>query len=135
MSTWKIVWNFITGKGTGVVDYLLTTLKTTLNNLGDVTKDKIVAVLNMAMKVLSVAKAVRIFIPVKWQVSYELTIIALNTLITSLQDLELTGTELRAVIEGYNKAYDAWMAPDDETCVTLSEDANGVFGIRNSEAR
>lgn len=134
MSTWKIVWNFITGNGTGVVDYILTALKLALNNLGDVTKDKLLAVLNMAMKCLSVAKAMRIFIPVKWQISYELTLVALSTLITSLQDLDLTGAELRAVIDGYNKAYAAWMAPDDETCVTMSQDSNGVFRIHN-EAR
>lgn len=131
ISKWKIVWNFITGGGVGVVDYLLTVLKNTLNGLGDVTKEKIQAVLNLAMKILSVAQAVRIFIPVKYQLAYDLTIKTLQTLIASLQDLEITGTELKALIDGYNEAYAAWMAPDDETCVDLVEGPNGSFAVRS----
>lgn len=131
ISKWKVVWNFITGGGVGVVDYLLTTLKTALNGLGDVTKEKIHAVLNLAMKILSIAQAVRIFIPVKYQLAYDLTIKALQTLIASLQDLEITGTELKALIEGYNEAYAAWMSPDDDTCVDLVEGPDGVFSARS----
>ena len=91
ISKWKIVWNFITGGGVGVVDYLLTVLKNALNGLGDATKEKIQAILNLAMKILSIAQAVRIFIPVKYQLAYDLTIKALQTLIAALQDLEITG--------------------------------------------
>lgn len=131
ISKWKVVWNLITGGGVGVVDYLLTTLKTALNGLGDVTKEKIHAVLNLAMKILSIAQAVRIFIPVKYQLAYDLTIKALQTLIASLQDLEITGTELKALIEGYDEAYIAWMSPDDNTCVDLVEGPDGTFSARS----
>lgn len=130
ISKWKVVWKFITGGGVGVVDYLLTVLKNALNGLGDVTKEKIQAVLNLAMKILSVAQAVRIFIPVKYQLAYDLTIKALQTLTASLQDLEITGAELTALIDGYNEAYAAWMSPDDETCVDLVEGPNGSFAAR-----
>lgn len=130
ISKWKVVWKFITGGGVGVVDYLLTVLKNALNGLGDVTKEKIQAVLNLAMKILSVAQAVRIFIPVRYQLAYDLTIKALQTLIASLQDLEITGAELKALIDGYNEAYAAWMSPDDETCVDLVEGPNGSFAAR-----
>jgi hypothetical protein len=127
ISKWKVVWNFVTGGGVGVVDYLLTVLKDALNGLGDATKEKIHAVLNLAMKVLSVALVVRIFIPVKYQLAYDLTIKALQTLVASLQDLEITGTELQALVNGYNEAYAAWMSPDDETCVDLVEGPDGTF--------
>jgi hypothetical protein len=131
ISKWKVVWNFITGGGVGVVDYLLTVLKDALNGLGDVTKEKIQAVLNLTMKILSVAQVVRIFIPVKYQLAYDLTIKALQTLTVSMQDLEVTGTELKALIDGYNEAYAAWMLPDDETCVDLVDGPNGSFAARN----
>lgn len=125
LSKWKLVWGFISGQGTGVVDYALGVLKQALGGLGDATRDKIVAVLNLAMKVLSIAKIVRVFIPVKWQLAYELTVKALVTLIESLQDLELTGEELHAAILQYNKAYAAWMSPDDDTCVELAKQSDG----------
>ena len=127
ISKWKVVWNFITGGGVGVVDYLFTVLKNALNGLGSATKEKIQAVLNLAMKVLSIAQAVRIFVPVKYQLAYDLTIKAIQTLIAALQDLEITGTELKALVDGYNEAYAAWMSPDDETCVDLVEGPDGTF--------
>lgn len=130
ISKWKVVWSFITGGGVGVVDYLLTVLKNAINGLGDATKDKIQAAINLAMKILSIAQAVRIFIPVKYQLAYDLTIKALQTLTVSLQDLEITGTELQALINGYNEAYAAWMLPDDETCVDLVEGPGGTFAAR-----
>lgn len=131
ISKWKVVWKFITGGGVGVVDYLLTVLKNALNGLGNVTKEKIQAVLNLAMKILSIAQAVRIFIPVKYQVAYDLTIKAIHTLIASLQDLEITGAELYALINGYNEAYAAWMSPDDETCVELVEGPGCTVSARS----
>ena len=131
ISKWKIVWNFITGGSTGVVDYLLTVLKNALNGLGDVTKEKIQAVLNLTMKILSIAQAVRIFIPVKYQFAYDLTIKALQTLTASMQDLELTGAELQALVGGYNEAYAAWMSSDDETCVDLVGGPSGTFAARS----
>lgn len=134
ISKWKVVWKFITGGGVGVVDYLLTVLKNTLNGLGDVTKEKIQAVLNLSMKILSIAQAVRIFIPVKYQLAYDLTIKALQTLVASMQDLEITGAELQALINGYNEAYAAWMSSDDETCVDLAEGPGGTFAARSYRA-
>ena len=117
ISKWKVVWSFITGGGTGVVDYLLGLLKQVLGNLGNPTREKIQAVLNFTVKILSVLKAVQIFIPVKWQVAYMLTIRMVEQIVDSLQDLEVTGAELKAIVDGYNEAYAAWMGPDDETCV------------------
>lgn len=131
ISKWKLAWKFITGGGVGVVDYILTVLKNTLNGLGDVTKEKIQAVLNLTMKILSIAQVVRIFIPVRYQLAYDLTIQALQTLVASLQDLEITGAELQDLLNGYNEAYAAWMSSDDETCVDLVEGPDGAFATRN----
>lgn len=131
ISKWKLVWNFITGGGVGVVDYLLTVLKNTLNGLGDVTKEKIQAVLNLTMKILSIVQAVRIFIPVRYQLAYDKTINVIQTLVTSLQDLEITGAELQALLNGYNEAYAAWMSPDDETCVDIVDGPDGTFVARS----
>lgn len=130
ISKWKVVWKFITGGGVGVVDYILTVLKDTLNGLGDVTKEKIQAVLNLTMKILSIAQVVRIFIPVRYQLAYDMTIKALQTLVTSLQDLEITGAELQDLLNGYNEAYAAWMSSDDETCVDLVDEPDGTFAAR-----
>ena len=129
ISKWKVLWKFATGGGVGVADYLLTVLKTALDGIGDATREKIQAVLNLAMKVLSVAQAVRAFVPVKYQLAYDLTVKAVQTLIASLQGLEVTGAELKAVIGGYNEAYAAWMSPDDETCVYPAEGPDGTFAI------
>lgn len=131
ISKWKLAWKFITGGGTGVVDYGLTVLREAVNGLGDATKDKIQAVLNLAMKVCSLAQFVRAFIPVKWQLAYELTVKAVQVLIAALQDLDLTGEDLKAVINGYNEAYAAWMSPDDETCVDLVKGPDGTFAARS----
>lgn len=131
ISIWKLVWSYVTGKGVGVMDYALTVLKNAFNGLGDATKERIQAVINLAMKVLSIVQAVRILIPVKYQLAYDLTVRSVQSLIAALQDLEITGAELKAVIDGYNEAYAAWMSPDDETCVDLVEGPNGSFTARN----
>lgn len=131
ISKWKVVWSFVTGGGTGVVDYLLGLLKQVLVNLGAPTKEKIQAVLNFTVKILSVLKAVQIFIPVKWQVAYLLTLRMVEQIVGSLQDLEITGAELKAIVDGYDKAYAAWMSPDDETCVDLVEGPDGTFAARS----
>jgi hypothetical protein len=83
------------------------------------------------MKILSIAQVVRIFIPVRYQLAYDLTIQALQTLVASLQDLEITGAELQDLLNGYNEAYAAWMSSDDETCVDLVEGPDGAFATRN----
>lgn len=116
ISSWKVVWNFITGGGVGVVDYLLGLLKQVFAGLGDPTKEKITATLNFTLKVLAVVEVVRVFIPARWQIAYSLTVAAIRKVAESLKDLEITGEELQAIMDGYTKAYEAWKGPDDDTC-------------------
>lgn len=114
----KLVWCFVTGGGTKVVDYVLGLVRDALNRLSNPTKDKIQALLNFLEKALSVVKAVQVFVPVKWQTAFLLTVKALERAIEALKDLDITGEELSGVVEAYNGAYAAWMSPaDDETCV------------------
>ena len=134
ISRWKIIWKFITGGGTGVVDYLLAVLRNALNGIGDANKNRILAVLNLALKVLSIAKFMRVFIPVRWQIAYDLTIKAIGTLVSALQDLEITGEELKVAIADYNAAYAAWMQPEDETCVEMVKGPFGTFVAKVREA-
>lgn len=117
MSRLKVLWYVIRGRFTDLADYGLTLLKGRVAGLADPTKDKIRATLNFALKVLSVLTVVRVFIPVKWQAAYSLTVLAVEKVVSALQDLEITKEELTGVIAGYNEAYAAWMSPDDESCV------------------
>lgn len=113
----KLVWNFIFGGGTsGIVKYLLTSLKNAFASLPDTTKEKIQAVLNFTKKILSVLSAIRIFIPTKWQTAYDKTLDAINEIVDSLADLEITKEELDGIIQKIGDAIKYWTDDDDETC-------------------
>jgi len=117
ISKWKVAWSFLTGGGSKVADYLLGLLKQALDNLSNPTKEKLQAVLNFALKILSVLQVVKIFVPVKWQTAYLLTVKAVESVVSALTDLNVTGAELQAIIKGYDEAVAAWLLPDDGTCV------------------
>lgn len=117
ISSWKVVWNFLTGGGTKVVDYLLGLLNNAISQIGNPTREKIQGVLNFAKKILSTLKVFQVFVPVKWQTAFDETVKAVEVLIDALSDLKVTGEELDAVVEAYKKAYAAWQGPDDESCV------------------
>lgn len=117
MSKLKVFWYVIRGRFTDLADYGLTLLKERVAGLADPAKDKIRATLNFALKVLSVLTVVKVFIPVKWQAAYALTVIAVEKVVSALQNLEVTKEELAGIIAGYNEAYAAWMSPDDESCI------------------
>lgn len=113
----KLVWKFLTGGSAGVVEYALGVLRTALANLGGTTKEKIQGALNLALKVLSVLHAVRVFVPTKWQTAYDSTIAAVSHAVSALEDLDVTKDELDAIARHVAAAYDAWRGEDDETCV------------------
>ena len=131
MSKLKVFWYVIRGKFVDLADYGLTLLKERVAGLADPTKDKIRATLNFALKVLSVLTVVKVFIPVKWQAAYALTVLAVEKVVAALQDLEVTKEELAGVIAGYNEAYAAWMSPDDESCVDMVKAPDGTFVIKS----
>ena len=121
ISTWRIVWTFISGGGTGLIDYALDVGNNALSGLAGATKEKVTAVLNVMTKILSIAEAVRIFIPTKWQIAYTLTIEAIRQVIAALSDFNVSGAELDEAIANYRKAVDAWKGPDDATCIGPGE--------------
>lgn len=121
ISRWKVVWSFVTGGGAGVVDYVLGLLRQALDGIGTPTREKIQAVLNFSLKALAVVQAFRIFIPVKWQTAYALTVAAIETVIRSLEDFNLEKDELTGIIDAYKSAQGAWLSPDDETCVDCTD--------------
>jgi len=120
ISNWKLVTTFLFGGGvSGVIEYVLEVLKNALASLTDTSKAKIQAVLNLALKVLSVLEAVKILVPTKWQSAYTLTIAAVSECVSSLTDLELTKPELDIICDKITAAVKAWKSPDDDTCVEL----------------
>ena len=131
MSKLKVFWYVIRGKFVDLADYGLTLLKERVAGLADPTKDKIRATLNFALKVLSVLTVVKVFIPVKWQAAYALTVLAVEKVVAALQDLEVTKEELVGIIAGYNEAYAAWMSPDDESCVDMVKAPDGTFVVKS----
>lgn len=131
MNKLKVFWYVIRGKFVDLADYGLTLLKERVAGLADPTKDKIRATLNFALKVLSVLTVVKVFIPVKWQAAYALTVIAVEKVVAALQDLSVSKEELVGIITGYNEAYAAWMSPDDESCVDMVKAPDGTFVVKS----
>lgn len=120
ISKFKLVTTFLFGGGvSGVIEYLLGVLKAALAGLSDTTKEKVQAVLNLALKVLSILEVIKCLVPTKWQTAYVKTLVAVQTVVESLTDLEITKDELDVICDRVTAAIDAWKSPDDETCVEL----------------
>ena len=134
ISYFKILLKFAFGGGmTGVVDYLLSQLSKALGSLTDLTKEKVYGILNFSKKVLSVLKVLQMFIPVKWQLAYSLTVESIEEIVNSLGDLEVTRDEFDKIVAKMNDTVKAWNSEDDETCVTPAEiTAEPVVEIENS---
>jgi hypothetical protein len=114
----KMVWKFLFGGGvSGVVEYLLELLKTGLSSLSDTTKEKIQGALNFAKKILATLTALKWLVPTKWQTAYDKTLAAVEEIVDSLSDLEVTSEELDAIVNKIVDAVKYWKADDDETCV------------------
>lgn len=121
VSTFKIIAKYLTGGISGVIEYLLDLLRNALANLGDTTKEKIQAALNLALKILSVLTSVRILVPTKWQTAYTATVEAVAQCVDSLTDLDLTKEELDIICDKITAAVKAWKEPDGATEVTFKD--------------
>lgn len=114
----KYAWKLLFGGGvSGIIEEQLQALRDYLAGLGDVTREKVRGALNLALKSLSVLKAVQIFVPAKWQTAYAKTLEAVQCAVSALEDLDLTRDELDIIVDKVTAAYDAWRGDDDETCV------------------
>lgn len=113
----KLAWKYLTGGVGNVVDYLLDVLSNALQSLNDTTKAKMYGVLNCAEKVLATLMALKWLCPTKWQTAYAKTITAVDVVVVSLEDLNITREEFDKILGEFNSAVAAWKGEDDETCV------------------
>lgn len=103
-----------------IVDYLLDVLNRALAGLTDNTKEKIGTVIVTAKNVMDILLKIQLFIPTKWQYAYRETVESVQTVIDSLEDLELTSAELSAIRKEFGEAVAAWKDDGDcASCVAL----------------
>ena len=121
ISKFKIVWKYLFGGTSSVVEYVLGVLNKALSSIGETSKEKVQACLNTAIRVLSVLNAIKWLVPTKWQTAYGNTIFAVQGVVDSLSDLEITKDELTIVADRCKAALAAWKSPDDDTCVDGSD--------------
>lgn len=113
----KIAWKYLWGGMGDVVDYLLDVLNNALAAIDPAKKEKTVAALNVARRVLATLNALQWLCPTKWQIAYGETVEAVEAVIDALLDLQLTYEELEKIRKEFAEAVAAWKGPDDETCV------------------
>ena len=120
ISNFKIILKYLTGGIGGVVDYILDILNAALAALDHSDKSKVMAILNIAQKVLATLNALKWLCPTKWQIAYSETIEAVEAIPDALSDLALTAEELQKIRKEFTEAVNSWKSPDDETCVDCS---------------
>lgn len=117
ISTTKIVFKYLFGGVSGVVEYLLGVLNAALAGMNEATKQRVQGALNLARKVLATLNALKWLCPVKWQTAYKATVDAVAEAVAALEDLEITTDEVAIVHDRMKAALNAWKQPDDETCI------------------
>ena len=110
ISKLKIVWKFLTGGGTGVIDYVLDVGNTIANRLPDAKKEEVGRYLATAHNILDTLNSLSWLCPSKWLAAYEKTVAAFGALVAALDDLNVTKDELTAVCNSFRIAYAAWRA-------------------------
>ena len=110
ISKFKLVWKFLTGGGTGVVDYVLDVGNTIADRLPDAKRDEIGGYLATARRVLDTMGAVSWLCPKKWLDAYEGTVAAFGALVAALGDLKVTKEEIAEVSNAFRRAYAAGRA-------------------------
>lgn len=110
ISKLKIVWRFLTGGTSGVVEYIFEVANNAVNGLPGATKDKIRRVLDAIDAVLAFAVKYSWLCPERWRADYDVTLDALKTVSKAAEDLELTQEELGRVVDAWKIAYATWSA-------------------------
>jgi len=104
----KLVWKFLTGGGTGVVDYVLDVGNTIADRLPDAKREEVGRYLATARKVLDTMDAVSWLCPKKWLDTYEKTVAAFGALVAALNDMKVTKEEVENVSNAFKLAYASW---------------------------
>ena len=111
ISKTKLVMKFLFGGGVGgVVDYLLDILNSALGQLSEETKGNIIHALKIAENVLAWLMRVSVLVPKKRQSAYVVTIDAVQNVVISLHDLELTREEIVIIRDKFNTVVLEWKA-------------------------
>ena len=110
ISKLKILWKFLTGGGTGVIDYVLDVANTIADRIPNAKKEEIGKYLATAHNILGTLKSLSWICPSKWLAAYEKTVAAFGALVASLDDLKVTPDELTAVCNSFRIAYASWRA-------------------------
>lgn len=110
ISKLKIAWKFVTGGREGVLDYALDVANTFADRLADAKKEDLKAYLATARSILATLYSFSWLCPRKWRHAYALTVQAFGDLVSALEDIKVTLSELTAVCNAFRLAYAAWRA-------------------------
>lgn len=110
ISKLKLAWKFLTGGGTGVIDYVLDVANTFADRLADAKKDDISKWITTARRILDTLNAISWLCPKKWTAAYGLTLSAFSDLVDALYDIKFEKEELAKVADAFRIAYAAWRA-------------------------
>ena len=110
ISTLKVIWCYLTGGGSKVIDYVLDIANNAVNGLNDSSKAKVAEVLAAIDKILATARTLYWMVPGKWQPAYADTLAALSNVRDACSDLTITTPELNAIVTSWMRAYSSWRA-------------------------
>ena len=123
---WKAFTGFINPWGSAfdsVSSYAMDMLNEMLGKIDPKNKANVQAALNVAIKVVSVLSSLSWLCPVKWQTAFKETIEAAESVVSALEDLNITDDEFKKVRSEFDDAVKAWKSPDDNTCVDCIQDS------------
>ncbi len=110
ISKLKIIWKFLVGGRTAVLDYLLDTANNLVAKLPDAKRSEVTAYLAQAKAILAAFEKYSWLCPKKWANAYTLTISAFADVVAALDDLSLSADELSGIVTAFQTAYAAWRA-------------------------
>ncbi len=117
----KLIWKFMTGGKTAVLDYILDKANTAVAALSSATKEKCKAVVETLNKITALLKRYAWLCPAKYSAAFNQTLTSLQETIDMASDLEITKEELERATALWQQAYAAWCV-DDNLLVKLAEE-------------
>ena len=110
ISKLKLVWKYLTGGKSAVLDYVLDVANSFVAKLDGAKQDELKGYLSAARNVLATLIDCEWLCPKKWRNEYAQTLGAFGDLVDALGDLELTPDEIAKVSQSFQLAYAAWRA-------------------------
>ena len=113
ISKFKIVWKFLFGGKEAVLDYVIDVANNLLAKLADAEQKQVKDYLAQAQKILATMQSVKWLCPGKWKEAYGDTVEAFETVVTALNDLNVSTEEIKDCYVAFKTAYAAWRTDDD----------------------